>query len=112
MAVVICTTIHGYHGMDTESFLRELKGLSEIQRDDEPTQCFPKGNRCDAQGADYCCDCCSSDGWCVTCPSGCRKSGYKGCHSNSDCCSGKCTRVYDNEPASFCVYRGHPGLGR
>nr|AIW62514.1 venom peptide U19-SYTX-Sth1b [Scytodes thoracica] len=113
MVLVVAFIARGtYANPSQNDFLRYLQGKSEIERDDEPTECFQRGHWCDSYGADYCCECCDLNDTCVACKSGCKRSGYKGCHSGAECCSGVCTRTLESDPYKYCVYRGHPGLGR
>nr|AIW62464.1 venom peptide U19-SYTX-Sth1d [Scytodes thoracica] len=88
-------------------FLRSIQG--RLSDEEVPTECYPRGHRCDAYDADYCCDCCDLNNKCVACTPGCKKSGYKGCRSNEECCSGVCYRTDRSSAYKYCVYRGYGG---
>nr|AIW62526.1 venom peptide U19-SYTX-Sth1c [Scytodes thoracica] len=110
--VVVYIARGSYANPSINEFSRYLQGKSEISRDDEPTECFQRGSWCDSYGGDHCCDCCDLNNTCVACKAGCKKSNNNVCHSGEECCSGSCSRVRDWDPKKYCVYRGHPGLGR
>nr|AIW62396.1 venom peptide U19-SYTX-Sth1g [Scytodes thoracica] len=99
-----------YANPNKNEFLRYIQARGGDE--EEPTECFPRGHWCDSYGGDHCCDCCDLNNTCVACTPGCKRSGYKGCHSSEECCSGVCYRTDKSSPYKYCVYRGYGGYGR